>query len=113
MNEIIKTVGERLKHCRMRKGLSQEQLAEKCGLHPTYIGQVERGEKNATIESIWKIANALELPLEVLFEKLVEYYSEEENLSAQAYNILDTLSKDDPRLMLTILNCIVKFRNNK
>ena len=37
----------------------------------------------------------LELPLEVLFEKLVEYYSEEENLSAQAYNILDTLSKDD------------------
>ena len=64
-------------------------------------------------EFIWKIANALELPLEVLFEKLVEYYSEEENLSAQAYNILDTLSKDDQRLMLTILNCIVKFRNNK
>lgn len=51
--------------------------------------------------------------MEVLFEKLVEYYSEEENLSAQAYNILDTLSKDDQRLMLTILNCIVKFRNNK
>lgn len=111
MNEIIKTVGERLKHCRMRKGLSQEQLAEKCGLHPTYIGQVERGEKNATIESIWKIASALELPLEVLFEKLVGDGKQIETLSSKAYDIVDALPEQDQELILTILNCILSFRN--
>lgn len=111
MNEIIKTVGERLKHCRMRKRLSQEQLAEKCGLHPTYIGQVERGEKNATIESIWKIANALELPLEVLFEKLVGDGAHMRSLSSKAYDIVDALPEQDQELILTILNCILSFRN--
>ncbi len=111
MNEIIKTVGERLKHCRMRKGLSQEQLAEKCGLHPTYIGQVERGEKNATIESIWKIANALELPLEVLFEKLVGDGTRTESLPSKAYDIVDALPEEDQELILTILSCILRFRS--
>ena len=45
-------------------------MAELCGCHPTYIGQVERGEKNATLESIEKIASALNIPLSQLFEKL-------------------------------------------
>jgi len=46
------------------------KLAELSGCHPTYIGQLERGEKNATLESIDKIASALQVPLSQLFEKL-------------------------------------------
>lgn len=45
-------------------------MAELSGCRPTYIGQVERGEKNATLESIEKIASALNVPLSQLFEKL-------------------------------------------
>ena len=43
MSDIAKTVGRRLRSYRLALGLSQERLAERAGLHPTYIGQVERG----------------------------------------------------------------------
>ena len=59
MSEIAKTIGQRVRNYRIDKGLSQEKLAELSGCHPTYIGQVERGEKNATLESIEKIASAM------------------------------------------------------
>ena len=52
MSEITKWVGQRIRNYRVRSKLSQEQLAERSGCHPTYIGQVERGEKNATLDSI-------------------------------------------------------------
>lgn len=70
MENITKILGDRIRGFRRLKRLSQEQLAEKSSLHPTYIGQLERGEKNATVESIQKIAYGLEVPLEQLFENL-------------------------------------------
>ena len=53
---IAKIIGDRIRAYRNQKGWSQEYLAEKADVHHTYIGQLERGEKNATIESISKIA---------------------------------------------------------
>ena len=55
MSDIAKILGQRIRNYRTAKGLSQEKLAELSGCHPTYVGQIERGEKNATIESIEKI----------------------------------------------------------
>jgi len=52
---------------RKEKWLSQEQLAEKCALHRTYIWIVERGEKNISLENIGKIAKALEVKIRDLF----------------------------------------------
>lgn len=72
MSEIAKTIGQRVRNYRIDKGLSQEKLAELSGCHPTYIGQVERGEKNATLESIEKIASAMNVSLAQLFEKIGE-----------------------------------------
>ena len=48
MSEIAKAVGQRIRNYRTKAGFSQEKLAEMSGCHPTYIGQLERGEKNAT-----------------------------------------------------------------
>ena len=56
MSEIAKHVGNRIRSYRTQLGYSQERLAEISGCHPTYIGQVERGEKNPTLESVEKIA---------------------------------------------------------
>lgn len=67
MENITKFIGARIRAFRKLKHLSQEQLAEKCKLHPTYIGQLERGEKNATLESIQKISFGLDITLEELF----------------------------------------------
>lgn len=53
------TVAANVKRLRLRLGLSQEQLAEVCGYHRTYIGSIERGERNITISTLEAVAAAL------------------------------------------------------
>lgn len=72
MNNLAKLIGQRIRNYRTAQKLSQEELGEMAGCHPTYVGQIERGEKNATLESIEKIASALNVSLSQLFEKLGE-----------------------------------------
>jgi len=64
MSNITKT----LRKLRETKGLSQEKLAELAGVHRTYIGMIERGEKNITLENINKVAKALEIPVSDLLK---------------------------------------------
>jgi transcriptional regulator with XRE-family HTH domain len=54
-----KLVGKRIRELRLEKGVSQEALADEAGIHRTYIGSVERGERNISLENIVKIARAL------------------------------------------------------
>jgi transcriptional regulator with XRE-family HTH domain len=62
--------GERVRKRRIELNLSQEQLAELAGVHRTYIGMVERAEKNITLLNIVKIAKALNADLYSLFKDL-------------------------------------------
>ncbi len=63
---VLVSFGQRVQKARKKMGLSQEQLAEKAGLHRTYIGMIERAEKNITLCSIERIANALEVSIQDL-----------------------------------------------
>jgi transcriptional regulator with XRE-family HTH domain len=60
--------GKRVRQLRMRKGLSQEELGYEAGLHRTYIGQIERAEKNITLKNIAKIAKELGVNISELFD---------------------------------------------
>lgn len=64
---ITYEVGNRIKYFRKQKELSQEKLALLAGLDRTYLAGVESGKRNATIVSLEKIANALEVPIKELF----------------------------------------------
>jgi transcriptional regulator with XRE-family HTH domain len=57
--ELLNAFGLKVADLRRRKGLSQTQLATKCGLHRTYIGGVERGERNISLLNIHRLAAAL------------------------------------------------------
>ena len=66
-SEILIQFGKRVRQLRKEKGFSQEELAHRADLHRTYIGMIERAEKNITLVNIEKIANALETKIENLF----------------------------------------------
>jgi len=67
-NEILISFGEKVRKFRKEKEMSQEDLSFKANLHRTYIGMIERAEKNITLTNIEKIANALNVEIKQLFE---------------------------------------------
>jgi transcriptional regulator with XRE-family HTH domain len=66
--EILVQFGSRLKHLRQEKSLTQEQFAQKCGLHKNYIGMVERGERNPSLLNIDVIAKGLGISISELMK---------------------------------------------
>jgi transcriptional regulator with XRE-family HTH domain len=60
---LLARFGKRLRELRLRAGYSQEAFADRCGLHRTYIGSVERGERNVSLLNLANIAEALEVSL--------------------------------------------------
>jgi transcriptional regulator with XRE-family HTH domain len=64
----LEKFGKKVRGERLRQGLSQERLATRAGVHRTYIGMIERAEKNITLENIEKIAKALNLNLKDIFK---------------------------------------------
>jgi transcriptional regulator with XRE-family HTH domain len=61
---------DNLRTIRKQKNISQEELADRCGLHRTYVGSVERGERNISIDNIEKISDALKIsPIDLLARK--------------------------------------------
>ena len=65
--QLQKHFGEQVRELRKQKGLSQEGLALACGLDRTYVGGVERGERNISLLNIYKIAEALGVDVKELF----------------------------------------------
>ena len=67
--KLKKIFSNNLRKFRINKGLSQEELADKAGVHRTYIGSVERGERNITINVMEKITIAIERPITDFFKE--------------------------------------------
>lgn len=67
MADIQKKFGDKLREFRKQRGLSQEDLALKSGLHRTYISDIERGSRNLSLKNIEKIAKALGIKPQDLF----------------------------------------------
>lgn len=66
MSELAAAFGKRLRLLRTDRGWTQERLAERCGLHPTYIGLVERGERNPSLANVGRMAVGLGMTLDQL-----------------------------------------------
>ena len=111
MSDIAKILGQRIRNYRTAKGLSQEKLAELCGCHPTYVGQIERGEKNATIESVERISSALNVSLSRLFEKIGAEDGTENDLPLECYELIASKSKSEQEAIHRILLEINRYKN--
>lgn len=67
---LARHFGMTIRQLRIEAGLSQEEFADKCQLHRTYIGSIERGEKNITLQTASKIAKALNTSLSHLISTM-------------------------------------------
>ena len=67
--ELRKTLADNLRGYRNRKGLSQEEFAFQCNLHRTYVGSVERCERNVTLGTLCSFSKALDIPVPNLLSK--------------------------------------------
>jgi len=67
-DKLSRSLGRRIYQLRSSLGLSQEVLAERSGLHRTYVGGVERGERNPTVKNLSAISRALKVNLSTLFD---------------------------------------------
>ena len=63
----LKAFGLRMKVLRVTRGWSQEQLGDEAGMHRTFIGQVERGQRGMNIVGLWRLAKAFDVPIADLF----------------------------------------------
>ena len=66
--EVLIRFGNKVRDERTKLGISQEELAARAGVHRTYIGMIERAEKNITLENIEKVCKALGLSISDLFK---------------------------------------------
>jgi transcriptional regulator with XRE-family HTH domain len=70
MADIQRRLGARIKALRAKKQWSQEELAARCGFHRSYMGAVERGEKNLTIQTLQILARTLGVTIQELFREV-------------------------------------------
>lgn len=111
MSDLARKLGERLRLIRKDKGLSQEQLGELAELHTNYIGQVERGEKNVTIESLEKVVAGLGITMEELF-RYIDPMQHKDDLR-QINELLISRSSQDRAMVLKIIKNVFNWEEEK
>ncbi|MEY9978443.1 helix-turn-helix domain-containing protein [Lysinibacillus sp. RC79] len=108
MDSLVKLVGSNIKEIRKLKKLTQEELAEKCGLQTSYLAGVERGDRNITIQTLEKITEGLEEAPSSIFKfdtlSFDNKYFEKKELIMILQNLIEDRSEAEVRLVLNIAN---------
>ncbi len=112
MSDLMKMIGGRIRNLRKEKGWSQEELADRAGLHFTYIGKIERSEHKVTIESLEKVTRALGVSLEEFFH-LIQPLKEGtfNNTITTIINHLLNRSVDDQKKALHLLEFVLNWKD--
>ncbi|MBM7572389.1 transcriptional regulator with XRE-family HTH domain [Aquibacillus albus] len=97
---------------RKKQGLSQEELAHLSNTHPTYIGQLERGEKNVTVDTLDKVTKALNVSLEELFRFSTLQTPTQDDTIIQLNNLLVEIDNEDRETLLKIINVMLEWKKN-
>ena len=100
---VRKKIGQRIREIRKKRGLTQEQLAEKTGVTDKFIGAVERGESFASFAKLEAIAKSLDCDLRHFFE--IDYMDESESqLTRLIQKRVKLLSRDEKRYALKVID---------
>ena len=98
-------LGEIIQQARVKKGYTQEQLAELAGVSLQHIGEIERGQGNPTLNSLVKLSDALDISLSELFENSEQYKSEKE-MRDLLHQLVEQSSEPGLKQLLSIARCM-------
>ncbi|KGR75077.1 helix-turn-helix domain-containing protein [Ureibacillus sinduriensis] len=117
MDTLVKLVGLNIKDIRKSKKMTQEELAEKCGLQTSYLAGVERGDRNITLQTLGKIISGLQITPSCVFnfQKLDtnEKHFEKEELISILFTLIENKNHDEIRLILNIAKEIFNIYKKK
>ncbi len=107
MKEVRNLLGRRVRHFRNLRNMTQQKLGEEADLNYKYLGAIERGEKNPTIDIVAKIADALDVHLYELF--LFEHEIDDPKiLKGKIDNLLGDASKREYKTVCRVIEAILK-----
>lgn len=109
---VLDKLGFRIREERQRVKLTQEQLAELAGCNESYIGQIERGEKNPSLEILVHIANALNVTMDYLLADNVKV-NQINGLLAELINLTNDRDPDDVRFIITVNRLFLDLLDKK
>jgi len=110
MQTIRTKLGKRLRELRVTLGWSQERLGEKADLHPTYVGSIERGERNVSLENLAKLSKAFRISLSELFEFPSGVEQKENLLKIRIKELIADQDEDTLKLFLAFQEQILEFK---
>ena len=107
MGKLRRNFGKRVRQIRKAKGLTQEKLAEKAKLEPAYLGAVERGERNLTVDNIEKIARGFRLqPYQLFMFQFKSVVDEPTITQEKIFDIIkNTSGKKKKQILLIVRAC--------
>lgn len=104
-------IGAKIREERKKKGLTQEQLAQQINISTAYMGQIERGERNPSLDIIVNISNALFVTVDYILEPAYQE-SSRYNEAVLTYNIIKMLQNRDPRDIQTAFSMLTTLFEN-
>ena len=95
-DERLARLGHSIRERRKKRGLSMEQLADRADIHITYLAQIEKGQRNVSIKTLWAISAALDIkPVSLVFEnRIVKMQSQHLDKILDTVNALDVPKKE-------------------
>lgn len=108
------SLGDRLREVRQHNGLSQEQTANIAEITPAYLGQIERGQKNVSINKLTKICAALNISLADFFSNATSQpYNGVDDISNQILNQLNGKSESEKQAVLRLIKLVFEVQQMK
>jgi len=105
---IYSNLGQKIRETRIERGYTQEQLGEKIDSTGSYIGQIERGERNASMEKIVLIAEVLNISIDYLTGNFS--FNEAEGIDKKIANELKSFTNKQKEFMIDIIKIIKKYK---
>lgn len=106
--DVYKEVGRKIREYRIKLGLTQEELADKAEIHYSFLGHIERGTKKASLDTINKIANALDIQIDRLFEFITSLQGKKSKLSQRIEFLIKDHSPEYQKFVVDVVKKLTK-----